>query len=143
MRLPSGGVLPYPASWRVLAGDPGSGSAALLNPDGTIHAYLNATPADAKERLAGWAPFRIGHNAAEGDRHVRLIHAQTGVRLGAAQASCVVDEYTTSRSRYRELACILVPIDAGRATVLVAAAQPGAWARERAPFEFALHHFTG
>ncbi len=143
LRLASGAALPYPASWRVLKGDPGSASAALLNPAGTTRAYLNATPADARETVAGWARFRVRHNAAEGDRHVRLIHAQNGIRLAAGRASCVIDDYTTSRSRYRELACILVPTDAGRATVLVAAARPGDWARERPLLEFAINHFTG
>ena len=57
LRLRSGAVLPYPASWRKLRSDPGSASAALLDRDGTIRAYLNATPADGHETLAGWARF--------------------------------------------------------------------------------------
>src|ERR1700736_6295462 len=39
--LPSGPVLPYPASWRPVGGDPGSASAALFDANGTIRAYLN------------------------------------------------------------------------------------------------------
>jgi hypothetical protein len=142
LRLTDGAVLPYPASWRAVRGDPGSASAALLGAGGTIRAYLNATPADGRETLAGWARFRVRHNAAEGDRDVRLISARTGVRLDAGRASCVVDEYVTSRSRYRELACILAPANRGHATVLIAAAQPNAWARERPLLQFAIHHFT-
>lgn len=44
LRLSSGAMLPYPAGWRVLTGDPGSASAALLNPDGTVRAYTSTQP---------------------------------------------------------------------------------------------------
>lgn len=141
LRLAAGAVLPFPVSWRQIHSDPGSASAALFGADLTIRAYLNATPADSHETVRGWARFRLRHNAAEGDRNVRLITAQTSVVLGANRGSCVMDEYTTTRSRYRELACIVAP-PGGRATVLVAAAQPNAWAREQPVFNFALHHFV-
>jgi hypothetical protein len=142
LRLPSGASLPYPSSWRQVHGDPGTASAALFNASGTIRAYLNATPADGAESLHGWARFRLGHNADEGDRNVRLIAAHTDVRLAAGRASCVVDDYATSRSRYRELACIVAPSNGRQATVLVAAAQPSAWAREHPQFDFAIDHFV-
>lgn len=143
LRLTSGALLPYPPGWRRVNGDPGSASAALVDARGAIRAYLNATPADSHETLAGWARFRVRHNAAEGDRNVRLITVRSGVRLGAGRASCVVDDYTTSRSRYRELACIVAPTSGRQSTVLIAAAQPSAWARERPLLDFALEHFTG
>jgi hypothetical protein len=142
LRLASGASLPYPSSWRRVSGDPGSASAALFNADGTMRAYLNATPADGHETLPGWARFRVRHNAAEGDRNVRLITARPAVGLAAGRASCVVDDYRTSRSRYRELACILAPSSGGRATVLVAAARPNAWSREHPVFDFAINHVT-
>jgi hypothetical protein len=142
LRLRSGAMLPYPTGWRQVRGDPASASAALLNPDGTIRAYLNATPAEGNEMLAGWARFRVRHNAAEGDRDVRLIASQTNGRLDAGRASCVLDDYATSRSRYREFACIVAPISRRQATVLVGAAQPSAWARERSLLHFAINHFT-
>jgi hypothetical protein len=142
LRLRSGAMLPYPAGWRPLRGDPSSASAALLNPDGTIRAYLNATPAEGSETLAVWARFRVRHNAAEGDLGVRLITAQTSLRLAAGRASCVVDDYMTSRSRYRELACILAPVSGRQAAVLVAAAQPNVWTSERPALQFAINHFT-
>jgi hypothetical protein len=143
LRLPSGAVLPYPGGWQVLEGDPGSASAGAIGPDGTIRAYLNATPAEGGETLVGWARFRVRHNIAEGDRDVRQVQGQSTVRLASGYGSCVVDDYSTSRSRYRELACIIAPFDGGRATVLIAAAPPRAWARERPVLEFAIDHFTG
>ncbi len=143
LRLASGAVLPYPPNWQRVRGDRGTASAAMFNGDGTIRAYLNATPADRDETLNGWARFRVHHNADEGDRNVRLITARSGVRLAAGRASCVVDDYATSRSRYRELACIVAPSNGRQATVLVAAAQPNAWAREHPQLDFAINHFIG
>jgi hypothetical protein len=142
LRLASGGLLPYPPGWREVSGDPGSASAALLGHDGVIRVYLNATPAAGHERLAGWARFRVRHNAGEGDRHERVISVHNDVRLGAGRAACVVDTYSTSRSRYRELACILVPTNGSRATVLIGAAQPQAWEHEAPLLRFAIDHFT-
>ncbi len=141
LRLPSGAALPYPSSWRAVHGDPGTASAALFNANGTIRAYLNATPADSAERLHGWARFRLHHNADEGDRNVRLIAAHNDVRLAAGRASCLVDDYATNRSRYRELACIVAPSNGHQVTVLVAAAQPSAWAREHLKLDYAIDHF--
>jgi hypothetical protein len=141
LRLPSGAALPYPSSWRQVHGDPGTASAALFNANGTIRAYLNATPADSTESLHGWARFRLHHNADEGDRNVRLIAAHNDVSLAAGRASCVVDDYATSRSRYRELACIVAPSNGGHVTVLVAAAQPNAWAHEHLKLDYAIDHF--
>jgi hypothetical protein len=143
LRVPSGAVLPYPAGWRRLDGDPGSATAALLNADGTIRDYLNVTPADRDETVGGWARFRLRHNRSEGDRDVRLITTETAAVLGHRRRACVIDDYATTRSRYRELACVVVPADGRRATVLVAAAQPKAWAREQPAFDLAFNHFAG
>jgi hypothetical protein len=143
VRLRSGATLPTPPGWQRVGGDPGTASAAVFNADGTIRAYLNATPAVARETLSGWARFRVRHNAAEGDRHVRLISSRTGVTMGVEHGSCVVDQYATSRTRYRELACLLIRTGTTRADVLVAAAQPAVWQREQATLVYALDHFVG
>ena len=143
LRLRSGAVLPYPLSWRRLAGDPGSASAALLIDDHTVRAYLNATPAQAGETLADWGTFRVQHNAAEGDRHVRLLSARIGFPFGAQRRSCVTDEYATRVTSYRELACIVAPANGSQATVLVAAAQPDAWTTQLPALNYAINHFTG
>lgn len=140
--LTSGGALPYPPGWRQIAGDPGTGSAALLNRDGTIRAYLNATPADRQETLARWAPFRLHHNAEDGDRNVRLLASQVNILIDTGRGSCVTDQYVTSRSTYRELACVVAPAHARGRTVLVAAAQPSAWTHERHVLEYAIRHFA-
>jgi hypothetical protein len=142
LRLRSGVGLPYPSSWTTIHSDPGTASAALFDPSGTIRAYLNVTPAVAEETLAHWTTFRLHHNAEEGDRSVTRVAAPTGVSFGSARASCVIDDYTTSRTSYRELACLVDPPHGGGGTVLVAAAEPGAWAGERGVFHYAFNHFT-
>jgi hypothetical protein len=125
-RLPSrAAALSYPHGWRPIAGDPGTTSAALVGRDGTIRGYLNLTPRMGGERPAGWARYRIRHNAGEGNRDIVLIAAATGLRFRDGRGSCVVDRYRTTRHRYREIACIV----AGRraTTVVVGAALPSAW----------------
>ncbi len=142
LRLTSGAALPYPLSWRRVHSDEGSASAALFNADGTIRAYLNVTPAITKETLSDWAHFRVGHNADEGDRSVRLLSKQTDVPLDGGRGSCVVDQYTTTRTSYRELACVVAPSSAATRVVLVAAAERDVWAAERHVLQFAIDHFT-
>jgi hypothetical protein len=142
LRLASGAALPYPVSWRRVSGDNGSASAALFNANGTIRAYLNLTPAIGSETLADWTHFRVGHNADEGDRNVRVLSKQTNIPLDGGRGSCVTDQYTTTRTAYRELACVVAPSGAATRVVLVAAAQPDAWAAERHVFQFAIDHFT-
>ena len=143
LRMPSGGELPYPPGWRSVSGDSGSVSAALTGPDGLIRGYLNATPAEPDETPAGWSHFRISHNADDGDHDIHVISVRRDVRLGrGGRASCVADRYATSRTSYRELACLLMPADRGPRTVLVAATQPGAWAADKPLLNFAFAHFT-
>jgi hypothetical protein len=142
LKLASGAALPYPLSWRRIGGDPGTASAALFNSDGTIRAYLNLTPAIPEEKLAGWARFRVAHNAHEGDRDVRTLSKQTNVSLDGGRASCVVDQYRTPSTSYRELACVVAPSTTAKRVVLVGAAQPGAWAAEQRVLQFAIDHFT-
>lgn len=142
LRLASGASLPYPLSWRRIHSDPGTASAAMFNADGTIRAYLNVTPAIGKETLAGWAHFRVGHNADEGDRNVRVLSKQTNVPLDGGRGSCVVDQYTTTRTAYRELACVVAPSSGAMRVVLVAAAQPDVWISEGHILQFAIDHFT-
>jgi hypothetical protein len=142
LRLATGAALPYPSDWHRISGDPGSASAAEFDRTGKIRAYLNVTPAEGHESLSNWITFRLRHNADEGDRNVRLISATAPRGLSRRISACVTDQYTTSRTSYRELACIVAPRGGARAIVLVAAAQPDLWPRERPAFEFAFSHFT-
>jgi hypothetical protein len=124
---PSGAKLAYPAAWRPIETDPGTASAAPRVAGGPFVGYLNATPQGGDETVANWSRFRVAHVAAEGAHDVRLATAATGLHFGAGRASCVVDSYSTWRTRFREIACI---VEGRRTTVVVAAAPVRRWATE-------------
>jgi hypothetical protein len=124
-RASDGATLPYPPSWRALAGDRGTVSAALRDADGDFVGYLNLTPRQGAERESNWASFRPAHNREEGDTHVHVIASGRGLRLGGGRASCVEDSYaTTSGAHYVELACLIA---GARPLVALGAAPPGDW----------------
>lgn len=124
----SGAKLAYPRGWRPIRTDPGTASAAPRGRRGYFAGYLNATPQGGDETLANWRRFRVAHVAAEGAHNVRLVVAATGLHLGNGRASCVIDSYSTTRMRFREVACIVAGTRA--TTVVVAAAPARRWARE-------------
>ena len=108
VRIPSGSELGYPPGWRIVPGDRGTATAALLGEGGRYLGYLNVTPRQGDEHVATWASFRIAHNADEGDTAVKRIAAATGLRFRAGHGSCVQDSYTTrTGARYIEVACLM------------------------------------
>lgn len=133
------GVLEPPSGWQAVRGDRGTVSFARLRA-GTVIGYLNATPRSGQETVANWARFRVGHNAEEGDRDVHAIAAVTGRRIGVARVSCVIDDYRTSRSRYREIACLVARPKS--AAVVVGAAPPRYWTVEQPVIERAIAGFV-
>ena len=124
--LSGGAALPYPASWRLQHGDPGTATAALIDRDGRYLGYLNLTPRQGGETLANWASFRLDHNREEGQRDVTRLAAATGLHFLTGHGSCVKDSYTTQTGdRFIELACLVAGT---RATwVVVGAAPPDRW----------------
>ncbi len=129
-RLPSGAAtLAYPRTWRPIRSDSGTASVALIGHAGSIRGYLNATPRQGTETLANWPSFRIRHvREEEHSNDVRLIAEAHGLAFRSGRGSCVIDSYRTSRTRYREIACLI----AGRRTssVLVGAAPSKTWAQQ-------------
>jgi hypothetical protein len=145
-RAATGGVLARPPGRRTLHGDHGSVS-FVLRANGVIVGYLNATPRSGAETLANWSRFRPSHNRDEGDRDVRALAAITGVRVGRLKVSCVIDQYRTSLSRYREIACLVAGSGksgsrSGASTVVLGAAPPSDWARQRPIIEHAIDGFV-
>jgi hypothetical protein len=124
-----GAVLFHPPGWRQTRGDKGTVSFSLRDRRGLYRGYLNVTPRQGAERLAGWADFRTRRNRAEGDRRVRERAAAEGLRFAAASGSCVIDDYLSrvGSNPYTELACIT----SGRryTNVFVGAALSRDWAR--------------
>jgi hypothetical protein len=135
-----GGALAYPAGWRRIRTDPGTASVALLGVGGRIDAYLNATPQQGPETLANWSSFRPGHNRREGDRSVRLLAASNDLTFRSGRGACVLDDYTTSKAAYREIACL---VSGARASAVVVAAAPTAlWSHQASTLERAVSSFV-
>jgi hypothetical protein len=139
-----GAALAYPPGWKPIETDAGTASVALFRggdriPD-RIAAYLNATPKQGPETLANWTRFRLQHNRGEGNRNVRLIASAKDLSFRSGRGSCVIDDYTTSKATYREVACI---VSSSRATgVVVAAAPRGLWGQQATTLERAVSSFV-
>ncbi len=139
-----GAALAYPPGWKSIESDPGTASVALLRggdriPD-RIAAFLNATPKQGPETLANWTRFRLQHNRGEDNRNVRLIASAKDLSFRSARGSCVIDDYTTSKATYREIACI---VSSSRSTgVVVAAAPRGLWDQRATTLERAVSSFV-
>jgi hypothetical protein len=136
----SGGALAYPPGWRAITTDPGTASVALLGGGGRIEGYLNATPKQGAETLANWSRFRPEHNLDEGDRGVHVIAFANHLSFRSGRGSCVIDDYTTSKATYREIACL---VSGPRSSAVVVAAAPIAlWDQQAATLERAVSSFV-
>jgi hypothetical protein len=139
-RLPgSPAVLAYPPGWRLTQTDPGTRSAALVSPTGIDVGYLNATPKSGSETLANWRQFRPAHIAEEGERQIRVFSSARHIQFRGAMGSCLIEGYTTSKRRYREVACLVAGAKAS--TVVVAAALPSRWGQLRPVIKQAISSF--
>jgi hypothetical protein len=140
-KLPNGEArLAFPASWRSIVSDPGTRTAAIRSSGGHIVGYLNATPRQGDESLAGWSSFRIEHNQEEGDTNVKLVAAADNLTFRGGHGSCVIDDYRSSSShQYREIACIVAGTNA--TTVIVGAAPPQDWHSQSPAIERAISAF--
>jgi hypothetical protein len=139
-RIRDGAALPYPPGWRPLKTDPGTASFALLRGGDQIDGYLNATPKQGAETLGNWSRFRPEHNRGEGDRSVRLIASANDLAFRSGRGSCVIDDYTTSKATYREIACL---VSGPRSSAVVVAAAPSAlWDHQAATLERAVSSFV-
>jgi hypothetical protein len=139
-RTPAGAALAYPPGWRAIVTDPGTASVALLGDGGAIEGYLNATPKSGSETLANWTRFRPQHNLGEGDENVRLLAATRSALFRSGRGSCVIDGYTTSRTAYREIACLVQGPTSS--AVVVAAAPSALWERQVGTLQKAVSSFV-
>jgi hypothetical protein len=137
-RLPSGAAsFAYPTTWRTIRTDPGTASVALIGRGHLIRGYLNATPRQGTETLANWPSFRIQHvGEEEHSKDVRLIASAHGLRFRSGKGSCVIDSYPTSRTRYREIACLVAGTHTS--SVIVGAAPAKTWAQQAQTIERAI-----
>jgi hypothetical protein len=119
----------YPAGWKPISGDRGTVSVGQRDLHGRYRAYLNVTPRQGAESLAGWAAFRTTRNRGEGDRGVREVAAAENLGFAHARGSCVIDDYLSrvGANPYRELACMVA--GRGHTDVFVGAALRGEWSK--------------
>jgi hypothetical protein len=136
----SGGALAYPPGWRPIETDPGTASVALLGGGDRIDGYLNATPKQGAETLANWSRFRLEHNLGEGERSVHLIASASHLSFRSGRGSCVIDDYTTSKATYREIACLVA--GPRSSAVVVAAAPIALWEQQAGRLERAVSSFV-
>ncbi|MCU1491444.1 MAG: hypothetical protein JWM85_2849, partial [Acidimicrobiaceae bacterium] len=95
LALPSGAaVLSYPPSLHPIKGDKSAVSVALVSGDDFL-VYLNATPQQGSERLAGWAAFRVGHLLDDDASSAHEVAAATDLNFRGGRGSCVIDDYVT------------------------------------------------
>ena len=135
----SAGALAYPPGWRAITTDPGTASVALLGSGDRIDGYLNATPKQGAETLANWSRFRPEHNLDEGDQSVHVIASANHLSFRSGPGSCVIDDYTTSKATYREIACL---VSGPRSSAVVVAAAPiELWDQRAATLERAISSF--
>ena len=139
-RTPSGAMLAYPPGWTGLKSDPGTATVALLGRGGRVESYLNATPRQGTETLAGWSRFRPEHNQEEGDRDVRVVAATNKGRFRSGRGACVIDIYSTSKASYHEIACLVS--GAKSSAVVVAAAPTALWERQAPTLQRAVSSFV-
>jgi hypothetical protein len=137
-RLPSGAAaFGYPRTWRTIRTDPGTVSVALIGPGHRIRGYLNVTPRQGTETLANWPSFRVEHvGEEEHSKDIRLIASAHELRFRSGTGSCVIDSYPTSRTRYREIACLVA--GARSSSVVVGAAPAHIWTRQAKTIERAI-----
>jgi hypothetical protein len=135
-----GGALAYPPGWSRIKTDPGTATVALVGAGGRIDGYLNATPKQGTETLGNWSRFRPGHNLREGDRSVRLLASSDHLTFRSGRGACVIDDYTTSKATYREIACLVSGPKAP--AVVVAAAPTAVWNRQAATLERAVSSYV-
>jgi hypothetical protein len=124
--LPSGlGSLSVPPRLRAIHGDPGTATFAYLGSGGTYLAYLNVTPLQGDEGLAGWAGFRLDHLRDDDAISAREDGAVQSVRTGQSLRSCVTDDYVTKigHHHFHEVACFVMTTSTG--SVVVAATPSG------------------
>jgi hypothetical protein len=128
-RLPDGaGVLAAPPQFRLLHADPGTLARGLDPTGGPVPTvYLDATPQQGSESLAGWASFRLAHLRDDDASSAQLDAAAQGLRFQGGVGSCVLDDYVTKvgANHFREVACFVQGSHGG--SVLVAATLARDW----------------
>jgi hypothetical protein len=127
--LPGGaGVLAAPPQFQRLHADPGTVARGLGQAGQALPAvYLDATPQQGDESLAGWPRFRLAHLTDDDASSADIDAAAAGLRFQGGIGSCVLDDYVTKvqANHFREVACFVHGQHGG--SVIVAATLARDW----------------
>ena len=77
---------------------------------------------------------------AKATEGVRLIASASHLSFRSGRGSCVIDDYTTSKATYREIACLVA--GPRSSAVVVAAAPIALWEQQAATLERAVSSFV-
>ena len=70
----------------------------------------------------------------------RVVASSTALNFRSGSGSCVIDDYATTKTTYREIACL---VSGARSSAVVVAASPTRlWARQAATLERAVASFV-
>ena len=125
-----------------LKGDRGSVSAASVGRAlGIPLVYVNATPQEGDEHLAGWAESRLGHLRGDDASSVHEESEAEGLAFRSGRGSCVIDDYVTKVGHhpFHEIACLVEGAKGG--SVVVAAAPSPAGNHVNATLERAVSSY--
>jgi hypothetical protein len=134
-------VLAFPPIFRPVRSDPGAVSVAVG--DGPRYlAYLNVTPKQGAETLAGFPAFRVNLLGSDHDAGVRQDGSAEDLRLHRSRVSVVMDDYFTrvGAAHYREIAVFVAAKHAS--WVVVAAALNKDFARFRPSLQGIITSFA-
>jgi hypothetical protein len=143
-RLPDGaGVLAAPPEFRRLPADPGTLARGLQRASDPVPMiYLDATPQQGSESLAGWPRFRLAHLTDDDASSAWLDAAARGLRFQGGIGSCVLDDYVTKvqAHHFREVACFVSGPHGG--SVIVAATLASKWSMYSAAVERSVEAYA-
>ena len=92
-----------------------------------------------RRSLTGAASGR-NTTVGEGDKSVHVIASSSDLTFRSGRGSCVIDDYTTSKATYREIACLVSGTKSS--AVVVAAAPIALWDHQAATLERAVSSFV-
>ena len=130
-----GAVVADPPRLKPLGGSGGSLSFAARGSHGAYFAFLNVTPKQGTESLAGWAAFRLAALRAGGGQSIHEDAASGTLAFRGGSGACVIDDYVTrvAANPFHEIACLVQ--GSHTASVLVVATPPADWHSYAVPLE--------
>lgn len=127
-------VVADPPRLKPLGGSGGSLSFAARGARGAYFAFIDVTPQQGAENLAGWAAFRLGLLRTDGAKGIHEDATAGNLPFRGGTGACVIDDYVTrAGTAFHEIACFVEGPHSG--SVVVVAAPPSDWRSYAMPLE--------